>query len=97
MEQKNFIERAAYIMERFKEGFLETAGNRAKQLVQAHSASRPASPSFDRHGENHPGRRLRDRKAPEADRASVSVYRSYFEMPFHEIQLRACHVLLLCL
>ncbi len=28
MEQQNFIERAAYIMEQFKEGFLETAGNR---------------------------------------------------------------------
>ncbi len=28
MEQKNCIERAAYIMEQFKEGFLETAGNR---------------------------------------------------------------------
>ncbi len=28
MEQKQIIERAAYIMERFKEGFLETAGNR---------------------------------------------------------------------
>ncbi len=28
MEQQNFIERAAYIMERLKEGFLETAGNR---------------------------------------------------------------------
>ena len=28
MAQTNFIERAAYIMEQFKEGFLETAGNR---------------------------------------------------------------------